>query len=134
MPKVSSLPRSASVSHTPQYRGHDHEIVSRSDAGELRRVRSEILDAGEKRKVRRPTILSPPKTVPVRGRSTSDATGTSRTGGISQTVALAHEAIAEERSEAVARRQQEDSRMLNRVKHSKRSWRNWFFKAPDDAD
>lgn len=132
-PPTSRLPRSSSVSQTSQHRA-DVRKESSPDMSKLRRVRSEILDASEKRKVRRPTILSPPKTAPMRGRSTSAATSTTRAGEISQTRALAHEVIAEELSEAVARRQQEDSRMLTKARHAKRSWRSWFFKAPDDAD
>lgn len=132
--KSASLPRSSSVLLTPRCQANGLSGRSPSDKAELRRVRSEILDASEKRKVRRPTILSPLKTAPIRGRSTSNATSRSNNGEISQTLALAHEAIAEERNEAVTRRRQEDNRMLTRAKQSKRSWRNWFYKAPDDAD
>lgn len=132
-PQAPLLPRSASVSQG-LIDNTDAAAEPTSQPTEFRRARSEILDASEKSRVRRPTILSPAKPEQNRGRSTSDATSHSRTGEISQSRALAHEAILEERKEAVARRQQEDNRMLEKVRNSKRSWRNWFFKAPDDAD
>lgn len=130
----NSLPRSASVSNPPPPLSSTIHSQTNPQPGDLRRARSEILDPSEKRRARRPTILSTPRTATVRERSTSDATSGSRSAEISQTRALAHEAILEERREAVARRQQEDNRMLSKAKHAKRSWRNWFFKAPDDAD
>lgn len=128
----SSLPRSMSAMHTLYPPAMNVNAADRPS--DLRRVRSEILDPLEKRRARRATILSPSKTVHNRDRSTSGGTMASRNGEISQSRALAHEAIAEERTEAVARRKQEDELMQTKAKRAKRSWTGWFFKAPDDAD
>lgn len=107
-------------------------------AAELRRVRSEILDPSEKRQVRRrPTLVltpAPEELESGRGRSESNATRGSKTPLVSQSRALAHEVIQEEREQAVERRKQEDKRMLSKISNSRSRIRNLFYKAPDDAD
>jgi hypothetical protein len=133
-PNVPHIQRSASVAQTPGL--EHHQPIYQTDA-ELRRVRSEILDPAERQQVRRrPTLVLTPAPVdqPLRGRSDSNATRTSKTPLVSQSRALAHEVIQEERQQAVERRKQEDKRMLSKISNSRSRIRNLFYKAPDDAD
>jgi hypothetical protein len=55
-------------------------------------------------------------------------------GVISQSRALAHEVLQEEREQAIERRRAEDKKMMQKFANSRKAWRNWFMKAPDNQD
>lgn len=106
----------------------------------LRRAHSEVLDPIDRDQVtRRDTLALPvPNTAPVaptRGRSHSAVSRNSGASGvISQSRALAHEVLQEEREQAIERRRAEDKKMMQKFANSRKAWRNWFMKAPDNQD
>lgn len=129
--------RSASIAQAQTVIKTEPAPDMQTDA-EIRRVRSEIIDPALKRQVRRrPTLVLTPAPDAAeygRGRSESNATKGSKTPLVSQSRALAHEVIQEERQQAVERRHKEDRRMLSKISNSRSRIRNLFYKAPDDVD
>lgn len=128
------LPRSASVA---QVSASDRQSVLAPDVhpDELRRVKSEIIDPREKMNAQRASVSNVFTPHSIRERSGSGATrghSTDAKGQVSQSRALAHEAISEERREAVQRRQKEDQRILSRIRHAGR-WPRWFVRAQSNA-